>query len=362
MRLLEQAAILGALDRRTLEDAARAADTARYVARRLDALEAPADRGWLGAALPDGGLVFTRTLRGVGERHVIDAHLIDSIEARRLSEKAGSLQKTYEKPGTLTVKGKSHPIDGPVQLIDTVVELGRKGVAIQRYKGLGEMNPDQLWQTTLDPNARTLLQVHITHTDDAEEVFSTLMGDTVETRREFIETNALKVENLDVLTAARAPIASRSPVLRQHRFAGAETAAGFGQVEVGMILEVREVLQSAEVAAPGQAEGAAEGADPRPAVAVPRGLAADQRHDIEGETEVVPGIAGSGVGDALAGPRPPLGVDLRLFLVSTERRRNQQVNALVLGGDEQRPRQLRHVRIEVLQPSRPHLCLLKSRI
>ncbi len=198
MRLLEQATILGALDRGNLEDSARATETARYVARRLDALEAPADRGWLGSALPDGGLVFTRTLRGVGERHVIDAHLIDSIEARRLSEKAGSLQKTYEKPGALTVKGKSYPIEGPVQLIDTVVELGRKGVAIQRYKGLGEMNPDQLWQTTLDPNARTLLQVHITHTDDAEEVFSTLMGDTVETRREFIETNALKVENLDV--------------------------------------------------------------------------------------------------------------------------------------------------------------------
>ena len=198
MRLLEQAAILGALDRTILEDAARAAETARYFARRLDALEAPADRGWLGTALADGGLVLTRTLRGFGERYVIDAHLIDSIEARRLSEKAGSLQKTYEKPGTLTVKGKSYPIDGPVQLIDTVIELGRKGVAIQRYKGLGEMNPDQLWQTTLDPHARTLLQVHITHTDDAEEVFSTLMGDTVETRREFIESNALKVENLDV--------------------------------------------------------------------------------------------------------------------------------------------------------------------
>ncbi|MFO1152415.1 MAG: DNA topoisomerase (ATP-hydrolyzing) subunit B [Rhodospirillales bacterium] len=198
MRLLEQAAIIGALARADLENPELTAETARTLAHRLDALEAPADRGWIGATLPDGGLAFTRTLRGVGERHVIDAHLIESIEARRLSEKADSLRKTYEQPGTLTVKGKSHPIEGPVRLVDTVVELGRKGVAIQRYKGLGEMNPDQLWHTTLDPNARTLLQVHITHTDDAEEVFSTLMGDTVETRREFIETNALKVENLDV--------------------------------------------------------------------------------------------------------------------------------------------------------------------
>jgi DNA gyrase subunit B len=96
------------------------------------------------------------------------------------------------------VKDKEYPITGPVALVDTISSLGRKGVAIQRYKGLGEMNPDQLWQTTLDPNARTLLQVRVSHADDAEEVFSTLMGDTVETRREFIEQNAMKVANLDV--------------------------------------------------------------------------------------------------------------------------------------------------------------------
>ncbi|MFO1129059.1 MAG: DNA topoisomerase (ATP-hydrolyzing) subunit B [Rhodospirillales bacterium] len=198
MRVVEQAAILGALDRANLGDAARAAETAGELAARLDALEAPMDRGWTGSAEDGGSLVLTRTLRGVGERYVIDAHLIDSIEARRLSEKAASLRKTYDRPGTLTTKSKTYPVDGPVQLVDTVGELGRKGVAIQRYKGLGEMNPDQLWQTTLDPNARTLLQVHVAHTDDAEEVFSTLMGDTVETRRDFIETNALKVENLDV--------------------------------------------------------------------------------------------------------------------------------------------------------------------
>ena len=99
---------------------------------------------------------------------------------------------------TLTAKDKEHQITGPVALVDTVMELGRKGVGIQRYKGLGEMNPNQLWETTLDQNARTLLQVKVSHADDAEEVFSTLMGDMVEPRRDFIQNNALKVANLDV--------------------------------------------------------------------------------------------------------------------------------------------------------------------
>jgi DNA gyrase subunit B len=198
LRLLEQAAISATLDPHVLSDRKEAETKAASVAQRLDALEAPAERGWQGAPLPSGGLEFTRTLRGVGERHVIDHAVIDSSEARRLNARAGSLQQLYGGHGKLVVKDKEHPITGPVALVDTVSGLGRKGVAIQRYKGLGEMNPEQLWQTTLDPNARTLLQVKVSHADDAEEVFSTLMGDTVETRREFIETNALKVANLDV--------------------------------------------------------------------------------------------------------------------------------------------------------------------
>ena len=108
------------------------------------------------------------------------------------------LQETYERWSTLVAKDKETTITGPIALIDTVMELGRKGVAVQRYKGLGEMNPDQLWQTTLDPNARALLQVKVSHVDEAEEVFSTLMGDVVEPRREFIQSNALSVANLDV--------------------------------------------------------------------------------------------------------------------------------------------------------------------
>ena len=200
LAVLEQAAISAALDPQLIADPEKAAATAAYIAKRLDALEKPAQRGWQGVPLPNGGrgLSFTRSLRGVSERHVIDAAIIDSSEARRLNGRAGQLQQHYGKPGTLLIKDKEHEVAGPVALVDVISGLGRKGVAMQRYKGLGEMNPEQLWQTTLDPNARTLLQVRVSHADDAEEVFSTLMGDTVETRREFIEHNALKVANLDV--------------------------------------------------------------------------------------------------------------------------------------------------------------------
>jgi DNA gyrase subunit B len=196
--VLEQAAVAGALDPGILADAERAATAAAYIAQRLDALEDPADHGWRGEALTDGGLAFARTLRGVSERHVIDGAVIASSEARRLNAVAGELQAVYGHHGVLKVKDKDQPITGPVSLVTTITGLGRKGIAIQRYKGLGEMNPGQLWETTLDPEARALLLVKVNHADDAEEVFSTLMGDTVETRREFIEQNALKVANLDV--------------------------------------------------------------------------------------------------------------------------------------------------------------------
>ena len=198
MAVVEQAAILGALTPRILSEPDQAREAADYIAKRLDALEPPIERGWEGAALDDGGLAFSRTLRGVSERHAIDGALIHSTDARRLDEMAGRLQKLYARHGTLKAKDAEHPITGPVSLVETVMELGRKGVGIQRYKGLGEMNPEQLWETTLDKEARSLLQVRISHADDAEDVFSTLMGDVVEPRRDFIQSNALKVANLDV--------------------------------------------------------------------------------------------------------------------------------------------------------------------
>jgi len=196
--VLEQAAIAGALDPEILSDSERAQATAEYVAKRLDALAAENERSWEGAPLDDGGLAFTRTLRGIREHHVIDGVLIRSADARRLNDRTASLQQMFALHGHLTVKDIDHVITGPVSLIDTVLTLSRKGISFQRYKGLGEMNPGQLWETTLDPNVRSLLQVRVEHVDDAEDVFSTLMGDVVEPRREFIQANALKVANLDV--------------------------------------------------------------------------------------------------------------------------------------------------------------------
>jgi DNA gyrase subunit B len=142
--------------------------------------------------------VFERTLRGVTERYRLDGAFLKTPEARALDERAGELQELFAKPATLEAKDGPRTVHGPVGLIEAVFAIGRKGLTVNRYKGLGEMNPEQLWETTLDPDRRTLLQVKIAHADEAQEVFSTLMGDVVEPRREFIQQNALKVANLDV--------------------------------------------------------------------------------------------------------------------------------------------------------------------
>jgi len=196
--VVEQAAIAGALSPEILGNADQAAAAAAYIARRLDAVSPPLERGWSGNPTEDGGLAFGRTLRGVAERHVIDGPLIRSAEARKLDALSAELQAIYVRPATLEIKDKSFTVHAPTELLAQVLDAGRKGVAMQRYKGLGEMNPGQLWETTLDPDARTLLQVRVNHADEAEELFTTLMGDVVEPRREFIQSNALKVANLDV--------------------------------------------------------------------------------------------------------------------------------------------------------------------
>ena len=196
--VIEQAAILGALNPQVLTDGDHAGEAAAYIAKRLDALEVENERGWQGLVLDDGGLSFERVLRGVTETHALDGALIRSAEARKLDQVAGRLQKNYARHGVLAVKDDQFTITGPVALVERVIAMGRKGIAFQRYKGLGEMNPEQLWETTLDPHARALLQVRVSHADDCDDVFSTLMGDLVEPRRDFIQQNALKVANLDV--------------------------------------------------------------------------------------------------------------------------------------------------------------------
>jgi len=199
LTIVEQAAILGVMNPDILSDQEQATAAAEYIAKRLDALEADTDRGWQGEASPDGGLSFMRVLRGVPDGpHLIDGAVIRSAEAHAIDKHAAELQQNYSRHGKLVSKEKEFVITGPVSLVDAVTELGRKGVSMQRYKGLGEMNPDQLWETTLDPEVRTLLQVKASHADNAEDVFSTLMGDVVELRRDFIQANALKVANLDV--------------------------------------------------------------------------------------------------------------------------------------------------------------------
>ncbi|SDD82907.1 DNA topoisomerase (ATP-hydrolyzing) subunit B [Rhodospira trueperi] len=197
--ILEQMAIADGFDPEVLADPAAANARAAEVAARLDRQEAEAERGWRGEALEtDGGLLFSRTLRGVTERHVIDATTLHSAEALHLHRQAETLHAVYDQPVTLTMSDGDRAMHGPARLADAVMTVGRKGISLSRYKGLGEMNPDQLWETTLDPNARSLLQVKVSQVDDAEAIFSRLMGDLVEPRREFIQDNALNVVNLDI--------------------------------------------------------------------------------------------------------------------------------------------------------------------
>ena len=198
IEVAEQAAIAGALSAALLADPNRAIAAAHVIAERLNRLLPEHERNWLGEVISGEGLVLSRSRQGVDERRLIDAALLRSAEALRLDADSARLREAYDRPGTLAARDKAYPINGPVSLVEAVMELGRRGIEITRYKGLGEMNPEQLWETTLDPEARSLLQVKISHADSAEETFSTLMGDLVEPRRDFIQSNALNVANLDV--------------------------------------------------------------------------------------------------------------------------------------------------------------------
>jgi DNA gyrase subunit B len=191
--LLEQAAIAGTLT----PDIPRAQANAQDLVQRLDAVSLPNERGW--KVLPDAaGLTLARTVRGVLERYTLDPATLRSAEARWLTDRADALAERYAQPASLKLDATEAITAGPASTYDRILGQGRKGLSIQRFKGLGEMNPDQLWKTTLDPAVRTLLQVRVGDIEDAGQVFSTLMGDVVEPRRDFIVGNALKVANLDV--------------------------------------------------------------------------------------------------------------------------------------------------------------------
>jgi DNA gyrase subunit B len=189
--LLEQAAIAGALNPDILDDKTKAAETATYIAHRLDQLSDELERGWHGEPTPDGGLKFWRDVRGVREAVAIDGAVIGSADARKLDRMAADLQATYLHAAKIKRKDDTREVRSPSELLAAIFEWARKGVTMQRYKGLGEMNAEQLWETTLDENARTLLQVKVEHADEADDLFTKLMGELVEPRREFIQENAL---------------------------------------------------------------------------------------------------------------------------------------------------------------------------
>ena len=188
--LLEQAAIAGALGTEGSAEAAQA------LSARLNDVSLVNERGWI--ADTSDGLTMRRTVRGVAERYGFDPTALRSAEARWLTERHEELARRFAQPATLRLDGPETAVAGPASAFDRILAQGRRGLSIQRFKGLGEMNPDQLWKTTLDPQIRTLLQVKVGDVEDAGQVFATLMGDVVEPRRDFIVGNALKVANLDV--------------------------------------------------------------------------------------------------------------------------------------------------------------------
>ena len=193
--ILEQAALAGAFDPgRADADLQLVADT---VAKRLDMVALEFERGWTGRITQDHGIRLSRVLRGVEELRTLDGAVLRSGEARKLSQIAGQYRDTYRDPARLVRKDREQMVHGPIDLLRSILAEGEKGLSLQRYKGLGEMNPEQLWETTLDPEARTLLQVKVDDLTEADDIFTKLMGDVVEPRREFIQQNALNVENLD---------------------------------------------------------------------------------------------------------------------------------------------------------------------
>jgi DNA gyrase subunit B len=193
--IIEQAALAGAFEPGRVDGDLQG--TADLIAKRLDMIAPEFEQGWKGRPTQDVGIRLTRVLRGVEEVRTLDGAILRGGEARRINQEVQATKGTYDDPSQLMRKDRFSLIHGPIDLLKAILEEGEKGLSLQRYKGLGEMNADQLWETTLDPEARTLLQVKIEDFAEADDIFTKLMGDVVEPRREFIQDNALNVENLD---------------------------------------------------------------------------------------------------------------------------------------------------------------------
>jgi DNA gyrase subunit B len=198
IKLIEQAALANLFSKQNLDGGDNLKATADLTTEKLNAIEDVFEKGWTAEIDDQGNVIIKRTLRSVEEKYILSDELLTSVEARRLSEIASDLKNIFNKHFKFKINNKDFNIQGPVTLLNTILSEAKVGIKIQRYKGLGEMNPNQLWETTMDPEARNLLQVRVDNAAEADEVFSTLMGDIVEPRKEFIQKNALNVENLDV--------------------------------------------------------------------------------------------------------------------------------------------------------------------
>ena len=191
--LIEAAAFAGAFAENALGD-----DRLGLIERIASRLNKRNGDRWKGEIGEDDTPLFVRRRGERMDRHRLDSRIARSPEARRLHALVEDLKTAFAAPARFLRKTSETEVNGPLQLFESLMAAGRRGISIQRYKGLGEMNPEQLWETTLDPEIRSLYQVSIDHVDEADEIFSTLMGDVVDPRREFIQDNALKVVNLDI--------------------------------------------------------------------------------------------------------------------------------------------------------------------